>query len=195
MDKTNTGSSGEDSSKRELRKLLYCIVGVVLILGVLYSSFGGVLSFMALSKFEILLLVGVYFLSNSNTALDRQVNIDWFSPTRNEVNIGWLHSKVTDLSWVGIAPFYIGLLTFLSHFLDESSSEKPATVDGLLNNTTVSAVLLIYVVSVLVLRNAYLRFQLSRMKSKSLRKPKPIRKSEPTEVTSESTEKEEVSNG
>ena len=183
MDKTNPGSSGEDSSKRELRKLLYCIVGALLILECIHSSFGGIFSAMALSKFEILILVGIYFLSRSNTALDRQVNSDWFLPTKEEVNIGWLHSKVTDLSWIGVVPFYLGLLLLLAYFLDKSESEQPTAIDGLFNQTTVSAVLLIYVISVLILRNVYLRFQLSRLESK------------PIEVASESTDKEEVSNG
>jgi|TARA_Y100000296_G_C5054040_1_gene196334 hypothetical protein len=186
---TNTGSSGEDSSKRELRKLLYCIVGVLIIIELISSSFGGVFTAMALSKFEILFLLGMYFVSKNNTELDRKVNSDWFSPSKDEVNIGWIHSKVTDISWIGVVPFYLGLLLLLAYFLDKSKSEQPTALDGLINQTTFSAVLLIYVISVLIMRNAYLRFQLSRLESK------PVRESEPVEATSESTEKEEVSNG
>jgi len=182
MNNTNTRSP-DDSSKRELRKLLYCIVGVLLLLAALDFSFGGVFSVMALSKFEIMFLFGMYFVSKNNTELDRKVNSDWFSSSKNEVNIGWIHSKVTDLSWIGVVPFYLCLLLLLAYFLDKSKSEQSTAIDGLFNQTTFSAVLLIYVTSVLIMRNAYLRFQLSRMKSK------------PVEVTSESTEKEEVSNG
>ena len=144
---------------------------------------------MALSKFEIIFLLGMYFVSKNNTELDRKVNSDWFSPSKHEVNIGWIHSKVTDISWIGVVPFYLGLLLLLAYFLDKSESEQPTAIDGLFNQTTFSAVLLIYVISVLIMRNAYLRLQLSRMKSESVREPEPV------EVTSESTEKEEVSNG
>lgn len=190
MNNTNTNTrSPDDSSKRELRKLLYCIVGFLLLLAALDFSFGGVFSVMALSKFEIIFLFGMYFVSKNNTELDRKVNIDWFSSSKNEVNIGWIHSKVTDLSWIGVVPFYLCLFLLLAYFLDKSKSDQQAAIDGLFNQTTFSALLLIYVTSVLIMRNAYLRFQLSRMKSKS------VRESEPVEVTSESTEKEEVSNG
>jgi len=185
----NTGSSDEDSSKHELMKLFYCIAGVLLIVELLGYSFDGVFSAMALSKFEILFLLGMYFVSKNNTELDRKVNSDWFLPSKDEVNIGWIHSKVTDLSWIGAVPFYIGLLLFLVYFLDKSESDQSTAIDGIFNPTTFSAVILIYVVSVLIMRNTYLRFQLSRMKSK------PIRASEPVETTRESTENEEVSNG
>jgi hypothetical protein len=183
MNKVNSGPPSEAQSTRELRKLIYCIVGSLLLVITLDFLFGGVFSVMALSKLEILLLVGIYLVSRNNTALDRQVNSDWFLSTNSEVSIGWLHSKVTDLSWIGKVPFYLGLLFLLVYFLKEHSSESPTGIDGLFNQTTVSAVLLIYVISVLILRNAYLRLQLSRLESK------------PVEVTSESTEKEEVSNG
>ena len=64
-----------------------------------------------------------------------------------------------------------------------SKSEQSTAIDGIFNPTTFGAVLLIYVISVLIMRNAYLRLQLSSQKSKSV------------ETKTETTEQEEVSNG
>jgi hypothetical protein len=171
--------------KRPLRKLLYGIVGLLLFSLAVITAFAGDLSFMELSKLEMLFLAGIFLLSRSNTLLDRKVNEDWFLSTESNASMGWLYSKFTDFVWIGLLPLYYSLLEYALYLLSEVSDVELLNddIDALYNTTVISAALLVYLVLILILRNVRLRFQLSRLES------------EPVEATSESTEKEEVSNG
>lgn len=171
--------------KRPLRNFLFGMVGIVFFsLAVVMSVWGGI-SFMELSKLEILLLLGIFFVSSSNTECDRQINKDWFLSNDHEANMGWLYSKYIDFVWIGVLPFCLSMLDHALYLLSEISDFMPFNddVDALFNSTTISAVALIYIISVLILRNAYLGFKLSRQKSKSI------------ERNSEKTERDEVANG
>lgn len=150
--------------KRPLRKLLYGIVGLLLFSLAVVTSFAGGLSFMELSKLEMLFLAGIFWLSRSNTLLDRQVNEDWFLSTETEASMGWLYSKYTDFIWIGLLPVYSSLLKYALYLLSEVSDVELLNddIDALFNTTVISAALLVYMVFILILRNVRLRFQLSR---------------------------------
>lgn len=168
-------------SHRELRKFAYGISGLILIGTAIALTFNGSASILELSKVEILLVFLLYFLTQSNTTFDRSVNKDWFVSKYNDAGTGWLQSKYADLIWVGALPFFLMVALFLlfivakytdqsihlSSHSDVSLSEFPA---AMINSTTICAVLLLYIVSVLALRNLYLRFQMHVVPKESVEK-------------------------